>query len=72
LAAIEVHRTLGPGLLESIYMLCLQFELKARNLKFVAQRRIPIGNKQARAEPVGYLAHLIGLSDRRSRRRSRP
>ena len=41
-AAIEVHRTLGPGLLESTYMPCLQFELKARTLRFVAQRAIPI------------------------------
>ena len=30
-SAIEVHRTLGPGLLESIYMPCLQFELAERN-----------------------------------------
>ena len=41
-AAIEVHRTLGPGLLESTYMPCLQFELRARNLRFVAQRAVPI------------------------------
>jgi GxxExxY protein len=41
-AAIEVHRTVGPGLLESTYMTCLQFELRGRNLKFVAQRAIPI------------------------------
>jgi GxxExxY protein len=41
-AAIEVHRTLGPGLLESIYSSCLHFELGARNLRFVAQRPIPI------------------------------
>ena len=40
--AIEVHRTLGPGLLESIYTPCLQFELTARNLRFVTQRSIPI------------------------------
>ncbi len=40
--AIEVHRTLGPGLLESIYMPCLRFELAARKLRFVVQRSIPI------------------------------
>jgi GxxExxY protein len=44
-AAIEVHRTLGPGLLESIYMQCLQFELAQRKLRFVAQRAIPISYK---------------------------
>ena len=41
-AAIEVHRTLGPGLLESIYLPCLQFELTTRNVKFEAQRPVPI------------------------------
>ena len=43
--AIEVHRTLGPGLLESIYMPCLQFELAARKLRFTVQRTIAITYK---------------------------
>jgi GxxExxY protein len=41
-AAIEVHRALGAGLLESIYTSCLHFELSARNLRYVAQRAVPI------------------------------
>ena len=41
-AAIEVHRVLGPGLLESTYMPCMQFELAARSLRYVAQRAVPI------------------------------
>jgi len=41
-SAIEVHRTLGPGLLESTYMPCLQFELTARKLRWVTQRAIPV------------------------------
>ena len=41
-AAIEVHRILGPGLLESTYMACLQSELAAGKLQFVAQRSVPI------------------------------
>jgi GxxExxY protein len=41
-AAIEVHRILGPGLMESTYMPCLQFELSARGLRFLAQQRVPI------------------------------
>jgi GxxExxY protein len=41
-AAIEVHRILGPGLLESTYMPCLQFELAAANVRFVAERAVPI------------------------------
>lgn len=45
-AAIEVHRGIGPGLLESTYMPCLQYELAARNLRFVTQRAIPIVYKE--------------------------
>ena len=41
-AAIEVHRPLGPGLLESIYMQCFEFELASRNLRFVVQKPIRI------------------------------
>jgi GxxExxY protein len=41
-AAIEVHRVLGPGLLESTYATCLAHELAAANIKFVTQRAIPI------------------------------
>ena len=41
-AAIEVHRVLDPGLLESTYMTCMQFEMAARKLRFVAQRAVPI------------------------------
>ena len=41
-AAIEVHRILGPGLLESTYMRCVQFELATAKLRFVAERAVPI------------------------------
>src|SRR5687768_7239174 len=41
-SSIEVHRVLGPGLLESVYFKCLQFELSTRRLPFVTERRIPI------------------------------
>jgi len=41
-AAIEVHRILGPGLLESSYTPCLLYELHARNLRYVTQRPIPL------------------------------
>ena len=40
--AIEVHRELGPGLLESIYELCLAQELKKLDLKVNAQVPIPV------------------------------
>ena len=41
-SAIEVHRVLGPGLLEAVYLQCLQRELSARKLPFTAERRIPL------------------------------
>jgi GxxExxY protein len=41
-SAMEVHRNLGPGLLESTYMTCLQYELTKANLRYVVQRTIPI------------------------------
>lgn len=40
--AIEVHRNLGPGLLESIYELCLIEELKQNGFKVEAQVKIPV------------------------------
>ena len=41
-AAVEVHRYLGPGLLESTYEECLCLEMEARGLGFVRQTLIPI------------------------------
>ena len=41
-AAIEVHRHLGPGLLESIYQRCLEQELSTAELSFVAGRRVEV------------------------------
>jgi GxxExxY protein len=39
-AAIEVHRSLGPGLLESTYQRCLEHELTVRDIDFEAQKSI--------------------------------
>lgn len=44
-AAIEVHRILGPGLLESVYEDALCHELFLRNIKFERQKRIPVPYK---------------------------
>ena len=41
-AAIEVHRTLGPGLLESVYQKCLCYELTKRRIDFMSELRTPI------------------------------
>ncbi|MDZ7613021.1 MAG: GxxExxY protein [Flavobacteriaceae bacterium] len=40
-AAIEVHRTLGPGLLESAYQECLVFELNYLGLQVEKEKRFP-------------------------------
>ena len=40
--AIEVHRELGPGLLESTYEKCLLHELKALNIECIAQMPLPV------------------------------
>ena len=37
-AAIEVHRLMGPGLLESVYQRCLEKESKLRGLSFIPRR----------------------------------
>ncbi|MEW5767720.1 MAG: GxxExxY protein [bacterium] len=44
-AAIEVHRHLGPGLLESAYEECLCHELNLRGLNFERQRPLPLEYK---------------------------
>jgi GxxExxY protein len=41
-AAIEVHRTLGPGLLESAYEACLAHEVSARGMHAERQRTLPV------------------------------
>ena len=40
--AIKVHKTLGPGLLESVYEKCLAYELSKRGLKVEVQKEMPI------------------------------
>ena len=44
-AAIEVHRALGPGLLESIYHKCMKHELTQRKVAFVSEMVVPVNYK---------------------------
>jgi GxxExxY protein len=44
-AAIEVHRQMGPGLIESIYERCLMRELELRGIRAVSQKLVPISYK---------------------------
>ncbi len=57
-AAIEVHRHLGPGLLESTYEECLCQELQLRGLPFERQRPVPLEYKGIRCKE-GYMLDLI-------------
>lgn len=38
----KVHKTLGPGLLESAYETCLMYEIKKRGLKAIKQKQLPL------------------------------
>jgi GxxExxY protein len=44
-AAIQVHKHLGPGLLESVYQECLCYELKLRGLAYQRQVELPIHHR---------------------------
>jgi GxxExxY protein len=56
--AIEVHRTLGPGLLESAYQECLCFELGAAGLAFQRQVPLPVVHKTVRLD-LGYRMDIV-------------
>ncbi|MBI4621787.1 MAG: GxxExxY protein [Verrucomicrobia bacterium] len=58
-AAIEVHRDLGPGLLESAYQRALEHELTLRGIRFVAQRVCPITYKGLLIEDAYRLDLLV-------------
>jgi GxxExxY protein len=56
--AIEVHRALGPGLLESAYQICMEHESKLRKMLFEHQVEIPIIYKGIHLD-AGYKIDLI-------------
>jgi len=57
-AAMEVHRTLGPGLLESTYEMCLCRELNIRGIPFERQVPIPVEYKGVKLD-CGYRADIV-------------
>jgi GxxExxY protein len=57
-AAIEVHRHLGPGLLESAYEACLAFELRELGFKVEQQKPLPVLYKNVRLD-CGYGLDLV-------------
>ncbi len=57
-AAIEVHRRLGPGLLESAYRVCLAYELRKRGFDVTEEQPIPVVYDKVKLE-CGFRADLI-------------
>jgi len=56
--AIEVHRELGPGLLESTYEQCLAYELARAKIPFQVQLGLPVQYKETRLD-CGYRIDLL-------------
>jgi GxxExxY protein len=57
-AAIEVHRELGPGLLESAYEECLCYELRSRGIAFDRQLELPVKYKGLQLD-CGYRIDVL-------------
>ena len=57
-AAVDVHRSLGPGLLESAYEVCLIYELRLKRLKVEAQKPLPIFYKDVMLD-CGYRLDMV-------------
>jgi GxxExxY protein len=57
-AAIEVHKVLGPGLLESAYEKCLCYELSQRGLVFNSQKPLPVIHKGQKLD-CGYMMDVV-------------
>lgn len=58
-AAIEVHRLLGPGLLESVYETCLCHEFSVREIAYQRQVRLPIVYKELKLEQMLVIDILV-------------
>ncbi len=56
--ALEVHRTLGPGLLESTYEQCLSHELSLSGISFKLQQPVPVKYKDIKLD-CGYRVDLL-------------
>jgi GxxExxY protein len=57
-AAIEVHKRLGPGLLESVYRVCLAYELRKRGFQAVEEQPVPVLYDEVYLE-CGFRADLV-------------
>ena len=57
-AAIEVHRRLGPGLLESVYRRCLAYELRKRGFSVVEEKPVALDYDDLH-DPCAFRADLL-------------
>jgi len=57
-SAIRVHRSLGPGLLESAYQACLAYELERSGLRVESEVKVPLRYRDLRLD-VGYRLDLL-------------
>jgi GxxExxY protein len=57
-ACIEIHRELGPGLLENAYEECLAYELSRLGLRFERQRSLPVRYKEVQLD-CGYRLDFV-------------
>ena len=56
--AIEIHRILGPGLLESVYQACLFYELQKSGLQVDTQKTVPVVYEDVKLD-IGFRADAI-------------
>jgi GxxExxY protein len=56
--AIEVHRTVGPGLLETVYAECMCLELRRANIEFQSEVTVPVIYKNITI-PLGFRADIL-------------
>ena len=57
-ASLKIHRSLGPGLLESVYQATLRYELQKRGLNVVQQVGLPVHYEEVKLE-IGFRVDLI-------------
>lgn len=57
-AAIEVHKRMGPGLLESAYRACLAYELRKRGFNVIEEKPVPVFYDEIQLE-CGFRADLL-------------
>lgn len=57
-AALKIHRTLGPGLLESVYKATLSYELEKRGLNVIREQALPVYYETVKVD-LGFRVDLI-------------